>query len=113
MNKYAPGGVPVTKGDVFSSFQGPKNPIEKDQINQSKYASIVGSLMYGMIWIRPDISFIIGMLERFEQNLGVIHWKTVEKVLRYLQKTKNYYLVYKRSEKLEVVGFFILDFVGL
>ena len=49
MNKYAPGGVPVTKGDVFSSFQGPKNQIEKDQINQSKYASIVGSLMYGMI----------------------------------------------------------------
>ena len=68
--------------------------------------------MYNMICIRPEVSFIVGMLGIFQQNPGVIHWKIVKKVLRYLQKTKGYSLVYKRIEKLEVVRFFDSDFAG-
>ena len=112
MDKFAPGEVTVSKGDIFSSCQRPKNLIEKDQVNQSEYASTVVSRMYNMICIRPEISFIVGMLGRFQQNPGVIHWKAVKKVLRYLQKTEDYSLVYKRSEKLEVVGFSDSDFAG-
>ena len=52
------------------------------------YASVVGSLMYAQICARPDISFALGMLGRYQSNPGLDHWKATKKVLRYLQGTK-------------------------
>ena len=40
------------------------------------------------------------------------HWKAVKKVLRYLQETKNYMLMYRRTDELEVIGYSDLDFTG-
>ncbi|XP_057958511.1 secreted RxLR effector protein 161-like [Malania oleifera] len=76
------------------------------------YASIVGSLMYAQTCTRPDISFVVGMLERYQSNPGMIHWKATKKVLRYLQGTKDYKLMYRRSNHLEVVGYSDSDFYG-
>ncbi|XP_057972626.1 secreted RxLR effector protein 161-like [Malania oleifera] len=76
------------------------------------YASVVGSLMYAQTCTRPDISFAIGMLGRYQSNLGMIHWKAAKKVLRYLQGTKDHKLMYRRSSHLEVVGYSNSDFVG-
>jgi len=53
-------------------------------------ASVVGSLMYDQTCTRPDISFAVGMLGRYQSNPGLEHWKATKKVLRYLQGTKNY-----------------------
>ena len=49
------------------------------------YASIVGSLMYAQICTRLDIRFVVGMLKRYQSNLGLDHWKAAKKVLRYMQ----------------------------
>ncbi|TYK14596.1 Retrovirus-related Pol polyprotein from transposon TNT 1-94 [Cucumis melo var. makuwa] len=76
------------------------------------YASIVGSLLYAQTCTRPDISFAVSMLGRYQSNLGMDHWKAAKKVLRYLQGTKDYMLTYKRSDHLEVIGYSDLDFVG-
>ncbi|TYJ97922.1 F-box/FBD/LRR-repeat protein [Cucumis melo var. makuwa] len=65
------------------------------------YASIVGSLLYAQTCTRPDISFAMGMLGRYQSNPGMEHWKAAKKVLRYLQGTKDYMLTYKRSDHLE------------
>ena len=76
------------------------------------YASIVGSLMYAQTCTRPDISFAVGMLGRYQSNPGLDHWKAAKKVLRYLQGTKEHMLTYRRSNHLEVVRYSNLDFVG-
>jgi len=34
------------------------------------YASIVGSLMYAMVCIRPDISHAMGVVSRYINNIG-------------------------------------------
>ncbi|KAA0051161.1 Retrovirus-related Pol polyprotein from transposon TNT 1-94 [Cucumis melo var. makuwa] len=76
------------------------------------YASIVGSLLYAQTCTRPDISFAVGMLGRYQSNLGMDHWKAAKKVLRYLEGTKDYMLTYKRSDHLEVIGYSDSDFAG-
>ena len=38
------------------------------------------------------------------------HWKTAKKVMRYLQGTKDYKLMYRRTSYLEVVGYSDSDF---
>ncbi|RVX14469.1 hypothetical protein CK203_017299 [Vitis vinifera] len=53
---------------------------------------------------RPDIAFVVGMLGRYQSNPGFDHWKAAKKVIRYLQGTKDYKLMYRRTSNLEVVG---------
>ena len=76
------------------------------------YASAVGSLMYAQVCTRLNIAFVVGMLGRYQSNLGKDHWKAAKKVMRYLQGTKDYKLMYKRTNNLEVIGYSNLDFVG-
>ena len=76
------------------------------------YASAVGSLMYAQVCTRPDIAFIVGVLGRYLSNLGQAHWVAVKKVMRYLQRTKDYMLVYRKMENLEVLGYTDSDFAG-
>ncbi|XP_057981246.1 secreted RxLR effector protein 161-like [Malania oleifera] len=76
------------------------------------YAFVVESLMYAQTCTTFDISLAVGMLDRYQGNPGRIHWKAAKKVLRYLQGMKDYKLVYRRSDHLEVVGYSNSDFVG-
>ena len=74
------------------------------------YASVVGSLMYLQTCKRPDISFAVGMLGRYQSNPGIDHWKATKKVMRNLQGTKDYMLTFRRSDQLEVIGYSDSDF---
>jgi len=63
--------VPIQKGDKFSLMQCPKNDLEQKQMENIPYASVVGSLMYAQTCTRPDISFAVGMLGRYQSNPGL------------------------------------------
>ena len=112
MGKCSAGIVPIQKGDKFSLMQCPKNELEREQMKNIPYASIVGSLMYAQTCTRPDISFAVSMLGRYQSNPGLDHWKAAKKVLRYLQGTKDYMLTYRKSDNLETIGYSDSDFAG-
>jgi len=95
-----------------SLMQCPQNEWERKQMERIPYASAVGSLMYAETCIRPDISFAIGMLGRYQSNPRMDHWKARKKVMRYLRGTKDYMLTFKRSDHLEVIGYSDSDFAG-
>jgi hypothetical protein len=52
------------------------------------YACSIGNIMYAQIYIHLDLEFNIGMLGRYQINLGIKHYKAVKKTLMYLQGTK-------------------------
>ncbi|CAL9078779.1 unnamed protein product [Musa textilis] len=76
------------------------------------YGCAIGSLLYAQTCTRPDISFAVSMLGRYQSNPGMEHWKAAKKVMRYLQGTKDYMLTYKRSDQLEVTGYSDADFAN-
>ncbi|XP_040369489.1 secreted RxLR effector protein 161-like [Rosa chinensis] len=76
------------------------------------YSRLVGSLMYAQVYTRPDLAFAVSVLARFQSNPGHDHWIAGKKILRYLQKTKSYSLVYRIVSELEVEGFLDADFAG-
>ena len=45
------------------------------------YAFVVGSLMYAQTCTHLGVSFAVGMLGRFQSNLGWDHWVTTKKVM--------------------------------
>ncbi|XP_047175256.1 secreted RxLR effector protein 161-like [Vigna umbellata] len=74
------------------------------------YVLVVGSLMYAQTCTRPDINFDVRMLDRYQSNPGMDHWKAAKKVLRYLQGTKEYMLTYRKSDHLEVIDYSDSDY---
>ena len=52
------------------------------------------------------------MLGRYQSNPGIDHWKATKKVMRYLQGTKDYMLMYRWTVNLEVIGYSDLDYAG-
>ncbi|RVW22815.1 Retrovirus-related Pol polyprotein from transposon TNT 1-94 [Vitis vinifera] len=106
------GDVQVVKGDKLSNEQCPKNDLEKDAMKTIPYASAIGSLMYAQVCTRPDIAFIVNVVGRYLSNPGHDHWVAAKKVMRYLQRTKDFMLVYRKVDNLEVVGYSDSDFGG-
>ena len=37
------------------------------------YASLVGSLQYAQVYTRPDLAFVIGILDRYQSNPRIEH----------------------------------------
>ena len=63
----------MAKGDKFILDQCSKNVLEKKEIQNFPYASIVGSLMYALVCTRPDIAYIIRMFGRYLSNSELDH----------------------------------------
>ncbi|GKC93004.1 hypothetical protein Tco_1158446 [Tanacetum coccineum] len=110
MQNYSPTVALVVKGDKFGAYQFPKNKLEQEEMRLKPYASIVGSLTYAQVCTCPDITYITGMLGRYQSNPGKEHWNAAKKVLRYLQGTKNSMSTYQKTDNLEVVGYSDFDF---
>ncbi|RVX03487.1 Retrovirus-related Pol polyprotein from transposon TNT 1-94 [Vitis vinifera] len=65
-----------------------------------------------LVCTKPDIAFFVGMLGRYQSNPGIDHWKAAKKVMRYLQGTKDYMLMYRWTDNLEVIGYSDSDYAG-
>ncbi|KAA8542774.1 hypothetical protein F0562_023926 [Nyssa sinensis] len=66
MAKCAATPASIYKGDKFSEKDCPQNALEKKRMENIPYASVVGSLMYAQTCTRPDISFVVEMLGRYQ-----------------------------------------------
>jgi hypothetical protein len=86
--------TPMEKGCTLNLDQCPKNDEEENQMSKVPYASAIGSLMYAMLCTCPDICFAIGMVSRYQSNLGLAHWRAVKRILWYLHGTIDYALCY-------------------
>ncbi|CAL2237248.1 unnamed protein product [Prunus armeniaca] len=71
-------------------------------MRNKSYASLVGSIMYAQVCTRLDLALCISQMGRLQSNTGMQCWIVGKKILRYLQRTKAYMLIYKRTEILEL-----------
>ena len=92
------GLLPFKHGIPLSLDYYPKTPKGKKGMESVPYASTVCSLMYAMLCTRPDICFIVGMVSRYQSNLGPKHWTTIKHILKYLRRTRDYVLVLQSFE---------------
>src|ERR1700722_17422965 len=76
MQDSKPVKVPITVGVMLSAEQCPKTQEEEEDMSRVPYASAVGSLMYEVVFTRPDIAHAVGVLSRFMSKPGKEHWTT-------------------------------------
>jgi hypothetical protein len=102
MHACNPTSAPIVKGNKYGSFQSLRNQYEIDQIKSVPYASAIESLIYAQVCTRSDLTFVTGMLDRYQKNPGVSHWNGIKKTLRYIQGIKSLMLTYERSDSLAI-----------
>lgn len=70
--------VPLAPHFKLSSQDGSKYEDERKFMDHIHYPIIVGSLMYDMICIRPNLAYPMSVLSRYMKNLGKAHWEALK-----------------------------------
>ena len=61
--------------------------------------------MYAMICTRPNVSYALSVMSRYQSDPSECHWKAVKDILKYLKRTRDEFLVYGGEEELVVRGY--------
>jgi ferritin len=87
--------------------------LDKPNINDQLYQSMLGSLMYAAVATHPDISFAVNTLAQHASAPGEEHLHTLKRIFQYLIGTKNYKLVFNgHTKNCTLVGFVDADWAG-
>lgn len=65
--------TPTNPQFKMSIDQCPSTDVERTYMNSIPYANIIGSLMYVMVCIRPDIAYAVSLVSRYMANPGKGH----------------------------------------
>ena len=76
--KFASTPLPINLR--LSQRDSPTSGPEGEDMKSVLYAPTVGSLIYAMVATLPDISHVVGVVNRFMHNPGRLHWNAVKNV---------------------------------
>ena len=68
MGDCKPMDTPIAKGQSLSLEMSPETLQKKERMAIVPYANAIGSLMYVMMCTRPDISYAVGLVSRYQSN---------------------------------------------
>ncbi|KAK8670849.1 hypothetical protein V6N13_037463 [Hibiscus sabdariffa] len=105
MEESKKGFLPIRHGISLSKEMCPSTSQERERMSQIPYASAIGSIMYAMIFTRPDLSYALSMTSRYQANPSEGHWVGVKNILKYLRRTTNVFLVYGGEGQLSIKGY--------
>ncbi|GJY00614.1 hypothetical protein Tco_0357632 [Tanacetum coccineum] len=102
MENSKKGYTPMMKKPDYRKSQGAKTLSKVQRMLIVPYASAIGSIMYAVRCIRPDVAFVQNLCSCFQQNPSEIHWTAVKTILKYLRNTKDMVLVYGKKPEAEL-----------
>lgn len=88
-----------------NAFLHQKTNEEISAFEKKRYQRIIGSLIFFIIKIRPNIALITLVVSRFAKNPRYLHIKAVKTILRYMKGLKQQDIIYKGQEKLLIKGY--------
>ena len=91
--KYLPIGqrIFLSKSDCPTTLQ------KRERMSKILYASIVGSIIYVMICMQPDVAYSLEVVSRYQSDPGENHWKVIKTILKHLRNIKDQWLIYGES----------------
>ena len=90
-----------TKPTMVPMQSIPEGTLVASAAQQKEYPAIVGKLLWIANSTRPDLSLTVGVLARHMREPSQEHYQAAQRVLRYLESTRQVGLVYRASESQE------------
>ena len=70
-----------------------------DKPTDIPYASIIGSLNYCAIAMRPDILYTTNKCAQFTSRPSQVHWEAAKRILQYLLQTQDHSITFHRERR--------------
>ena len=112
LTHVTPRNTPLPVGIVLDSDMSPKTESEREEMKDKPYRAILGSVMWGQLATRPDLSFSVSLLARFQSNPRKEHWNSLLHVIRYIKNTLDHGLTYSRDFDLSPSAYVDSDYGG-
>src|SRR6266487_3907945 len=79
-------------------------PVTKDdrRVDTTWYREVIGSIIYAMVYTRPDIAFTLRRLSQYMQDLAEHHAQALKCLLHYLRFTIKFRISFRPTRKLVV-----------
>lgn len=98
MTNCKPKDISIAKEQSRSLDMCSKTPQEKERMVGIPYTNAIESFMYAMMCTKLDISYAMGLVNRYQSNPGQKHGSAVKRILAYLKGTSNYSLYYQGGD---------------
>ena len=85
MSDAKPITTPLAHHFKLSLDQCPNSEEEERYMANVSYDSVVGSLMYSMVYTRPDLAYNVSMVSRYMSHPRKEHWFALKWILRYIK----------------------------
>jgi hypothetical protein len=82
------------------------------RIDVTDYRQAIGNVIYGMVFTRPDIVFVIGKLSQYLKELAECHGTSLKGFLRYIGWTTDLQICYGPTTKGHLVLYTDADWAG-
>ena len=112
LTHITPRNTPLPVGIILDANMSPKTNSERKKMEDKLYRSVLGSVMWGQLATRPDLSFSVSLLACFQANPGIDHWNALMHVIGYIKNTIDYGLTYSCDSNLSPIAFVDADYGG-
>ncbi|KAL1549634.1 1,8-cineole synthase, chloroplastic-like [Salvia divinorum] len=107
MDNSKPVSVPLGSHFKLSKKESPSTREEYAEMKKVPHASAIGSIIYAMVYTRPDIAQAV-VVSQFMGDPGKQHWEAVKWILRYLRGTIEKVLCFN-GKNVKLVGYVDTD----
>lgn len=107
-----PISTPMDPNQHLTKEMSPINFSDKEEMKKIPYQEAVGSLLYISQGTRPDITYAVNTVSKYNSNPGKAHWTAVKRIIRYLKGTSEAKLCYSKDDGPIVHGYSDADWAS-
>lgn len=104
--------IPMDPNQKLSKDMSPKSSTEREEMSDVPYQELVGGLLYILQGTRPDITYAVNTVSKFNNDPGKAHWVAAKRILRYLKGTLDAKLTYSKDGNSDLLGFCDADWAS-
>jgi hypothetical protein len=98
-----PANNPTDANVILSTCMNAMTESDIVFMSELPYREAIGSLLWLSMGTRPDITYAVSQVAKFNSEPGPLHWKAVKRIFRYLQNSLEYGIKFRRSKDNDVV----------
>ena len=91
--------TPLAAHFKLSSALCPQSDEEVDYMFIRPYSSVVGSLMYVIVCLLPDLAYTVSAVNRYMEKPCKEHWKVVQWIMQYLGGSNSVCFQFGKTSK--------------
>lgn len=95
----------TSKGDIIKAGFTQADLEEKDELELIPYRRLTGALQQLATHSRPDISYEVATLSKFNKNCGKKHFAALKQLLKYLKGTSTLGLTFDGTKEISLEGY--------